>query len=257
MATSAGLVSLKTGSLVVSGTLTSFVAAEGDQLVVRGITAVIARAISTSQLQLKQPWPGPDITGASDWDISLTGPYWNQSTTTNLRLSQLLSQFEAGPIKWDVAGPPGDRAKYNDQGVGFLYLALGDPWTLYTKLANTGSASDWSPGQAIRGSPAESTVEAQAARDDAILAAGNAGGAAGTAQAAASQAAGHAGTALSGASTATNQAILAAQQAGSAAAAAAQAEQLARLVGALSYDMGSLDQPLDGNPDNPFDFGRI
>ncbi|KMO10703.1 hypothetical protein SQ03_29305, partial [Methylobacterium platani JCM 14648] len=180
MATSAGLVSVTTGSLVVSGTLTSFVAAEGDQLVLRGITALISRAISPSQLQLKQPWPGPDITGASDWDISLTGPYWNQSTTTNLRLSQFLAQFEAGPIKWDMAGPPGDRAKYNDQGVGFIFLSLGDPWTLYTKVANTGAESDWSPGQAIRGSPAESTVEAQAARDDARLAAGAAGGSAGT-----------------------------------------------------------------------------
>ena len=98
MATSAGLVSVTTGSFVVSGTLTSFVAAEGDQLVLRGITALISRAISPSQLQLKQAWPGPDITGASDWDISLTGPYWTQSTTTNLRLSQLLAQFEAGVV---------------------------------------------------------------------------------------------------------------------------------------------------------------
>ncbi|MEE8629065.1 hypothetical protein [Methylobacterium ajmalii] len=255
MATSAGLVSVTTGSFVVSGTLTSFVAAEGDQLVLRGITALISRAISPSQLQLKQAWPGPDITGASDWDISLTGPYWNQSTTTNLRLSQLLAQFEAGPIKWDVAGPPSDRAKYNDQGVGFVFLSLGDPWTLYTKIANTGQASDWSAGQEIKGSPAESTVEAQAARDDAILsadrastasgaatsaassAAGSASGAAGSAgmaalsardaQASAGTAASQAAAASSGATEATNQAATALAQA-SAAAAARQAAEAAR-----------------------------
>ncbi|KMO10314.1 hypothetical protein SQ03_30655, partial [Methylobacterium platani JCM 14648] len=171
MATSAGLVSVTTGSLVVSGSLTSFVAAEGDQLIVRGITALISRAISPSQLQLKQPWPGPDIISASDWDISLTGPYWQSTVVTNRRLTDLLTMFEAGPIKPDASGSFSKRQQYNDQGVGFLYLSVDQPWTLYTKLANTGSDSDWSPGQAIRGSPAESTVEAQAARDDARLAA--------------------------------------------------------------------------------------
>lgn len=255
MATSAGLVSVTTGSLVVSGSLTTFVAAEGDQLVLRGITAVIQRAISPSQLQLARPWPGPDIANAGDWDISLTSPNWSSTVVTNRRLTDLLNQFEAGPIKPDAAGPFSERSRYNDQGIGFLFLSTGEPWTLYTKLANTGASSDWSPGQAIRGSPAESTVEAQAARDDARLAAGSAGGSAGAAQAAASQAAGHAGTALSGASTATNQAVIAAQQAGSAAASAAEAIQLARLVGTLSYDMGSLDQPSDGSTN--FDFGSL
>lgn len=217
MATSAGLVSVTTGSLVVSGTLTSFVAAEGDQLIVRGITAVIARVVSSSQLQLKQPWPGPDITGASDWDISLTGPYWNQSTTTNLRLSQLLAKFEAGPIKWDVAGPPSDRAKYNDQGVGFVYLSIGDPWTLYTKIANTGQAGDWSAGQEIKGSPAESTAEAQAARDDALLSADSANTASGAAAAAASSAAGSASSAAGSAGLAASNARDAQTSAGTAA----------------------------------------
>lgn len=255
MATSTGLVSVTTGSLVVSGTLTSFVAAEGDQLVLRGITAVIARAISTFQLQLKQPWPGPDITSASDWDISLTGPYWSQSTTTNLRLSQLLSRFEAGPVKWDVAGPPSNRAKYNDQGIGFVYLSIEDPWKLYTKIDNTGQSSDWSTGQEIKGSPAESTIEAQAARDDALLSADSANTASSAAAAAASSAVGsassaagsaglaesnardaqtsagtaasHATTASSGAAEATNQAATAMAQA-AAAAVARQAAENAR-----------------------------
>ncbi len=65
MATSAGLVSVTTGSPVVSGTLTSFMAAEGDQLVLRGLTAVIDRAVSSSQILLKQPWSGPSISGLS------------------------------------------------------------------------------------------------------------------------------------------------------------------------------------------------
>lgn len=202
MATSAGLVSVTTGSLVVSGTLTSFVAAEGDQLILRGLTALIDRLVSPSQILLKKPWSGPNIANAAEWDISLTGPYWNQSTTTNLRLSQLLSRFEAGPIKWDMAGPPSDRAKFNDQGVGFVFLSVGDPWTLYTKLANTGQSSDWSPGQEIKGTAAESTIEAQEARDDALLSADRASTASGTATSAASAAAGSASGAAGSASAA-------------------------------------------------------
>jgi hypothetical protein len=247
MATSAGLVSVTTGSLVVSGNLTAFVAAEVDQFILRGITAVIQRAISPSQLQLARPWPGPDIASAADWDISLTSPNWSSTVVTNRRLTDLLNQFEAGPIKPDAAGPFSERSRYNDQGVGFIFLSTGEPWTLYTKLANTGSASDWSPGQAIRGSPAESTVEAQAARDDAALSAGQASGAAGTAQTAAALASGHAATALDSAAQAL-------ARASAAEVAASLAAANAGRIGTLLYDMGdSLDLSASGS--KGFDFG--
>ncbi|BAQ44411.1 hypothetical protein [Methylobacterium aquaticum] len=150
MAISAGLVSVTTGSPVVSGSLTSFVAAEGDQFILRGLTVVIAQVVSPSKILLKQDWVGPSISGASDWDISLTGPYWQSQVTTNKRISDLLTKFEAGPVKWDQAGTMAGRNQYDDQPAGFTYLSVDPmPFRIYTKLANTNSASDWSDGQVL------------------------------------------------------------------------------------------------------------
>lgn len=174
MADPANSVAVATGSPVVSGTLTSFVAAEFDLFILNGIVAAIASRDSASKITLKQPWPGESVTGATGWTIVNTGPYWQSSVTTNKQLAALLGKFEAGPVKWDASGPLSGRGAYNNQPKDFVYLSVDPaPFTLFVKLANTNSASDWSAGQPLQ-TKADSTAEAEAARDAAVQAAGTA-----------------------------------------------------------------------------------
>ncbi|MFE1601643.1 hypothetical protein [Methylobacterium sp. ID0610] len=165
-------ISIATGSLVVSGAVTAFKAAEWDILHVGNMAVPIEFQVSTSELRLKYPWPGPDVVGRLDWRINNCGPYWTSAGTVARRINDLLDKMEAGPIKWDAAGTLAERDDYNGQPVGFLYLAI-EPdavWTLYTKLANFGLPTDWSTGQALVLTPTI-TEEARASRDDAVAAA--------------------------------------------------------------------------------------
>ncbi|MFE1598173.1 hypothetical protein [Methylobacterium sp. ID0610] len=183
-----------------TGYLTQFVAGEYDLFLYDGKVVVIDKMISTSELRLKQPWPGPDLDGATGWVIQNSGPALNSPALVNKRVTDLINKFEAGPIKADAAGTLAQRDQYNGQPVGFIFLATSPaPWTLYTKLANTNTAADWSPGQAIY-NKADSTVEAIAAAATATSARDTAVQARDTAMSSASTASAAAVTATDGAS---------------------------------------------------------
>lgn len=154
-------------------------------------------------------------------------------------------------VAFDFSGTLAERAQYDAQPRGKVYLAvadtpLGPSWTLYLKRSN--GFGDWSTGLAIKASPAQSTADAQAAADAAA-----AQRALAAQQAAAAQAQAQAASAAQ--FGATQQAGAAASSAGQAASSAVEAAYLASLVGALSYDMGTLDQPSDGSTN--FDFGTL
>lgn len=175
MADPANSVAVATGSPVVTGTLTSFVAAEFDLFILNGTVAAIASRDSASKITLKQPWPGETVTEAAGWTIVNTGPYWQSSVTTNKQLAALLGKFEVGPVKWDASGPLSGRGAYNNQPKDFVYLSVDPaPFTLFVKLANTNSATDWSAGQPLQ-LPSESTEEAISAKNAAVSAANDAG----------------------------------------------------------------------------------
>jgi hypothetical protein len=219
MADPANSVAVATGSPVVTGTLTAFLAAEFDLFMLDGLAVAIASRQSPTQLTLRQPWPGPTRSGAVGWEIANTGPYWQSTVSANRQLATLLNRFEAGPVKWDASGTRAGRDAYNNQPIDFVYLSVEPaPFTLFVKRANTNSAADWSSGQPLQ-MPAENTEAAQAAKAAAQVAAATSQQQAAVATAGAGTATTQAGIASGAADTATNKATLATQQADAAAAA--------------------------------------
>lgn len=167
----ANSVSIEAGSTDVVGHETSFVAAEGDLLIVNGITAIIAAANSTASLTLAKPWPGGAVVEDLDWDILNIGPYWRSTVTTNKLVTDLIRKIDGGlPLKPDATGTLAKRADYNGQPEGFLFMQTdADPWLLYVKTGPL--ATDWSSGQRLQADQAQSTIEAQEAAADAAGAA--------------------------------------------------------------------------------------
>lgn len=156
-------VSVEAGSTRVDGYLTQFVAAEGDTLIINGISALVQRRDSTSQITLKRPWPGPPVVESTNWDLVKTGPSWSSTVQVNTKITQLIERLEAGGVlKPDRAGPLSERDQYNDQGEGFLFLRTDvNPFLMHVKTGP--GPTDWSAGQRIQGDPAQSTIEAQQA----------------------------------------------------------------------------------------------
>lgn len=142
----ANSVAVQAGSLVVTGTLTSFVAAENDLFTARGAAVPIARRDGPNQITLKQPWPLETLAGEESWSILSLGEYWRSAISINRRLVELLAKWEVvSPFRFDEAGPLSGRSAYNDQPKGFVYAAVDQiPIRIYIKLANTNSESDWS-----------------------------------------------------------------------------------------------------------------
>ncbi|WP_018261876.1 sialate O-acetylesterase [Methylobacterium sp. WSM2598] len=151
MAEPANSVAVAAGSLVVTGTLTSFVAAQNDLFVAGGAVGLIASRESTTHLTLAQPWRGPSLSGEVAWGILSLGEYWRSAITISQKMQALVSLWEGtGLLHWNASGTLAERDGYNNQPAGFIYLATSPlPWRLYVKQANTNSAADWSPGQAI------------------------------------------------------------------------------------------------------------
>lgn len=231
-------VSVTAGSAVVTGDVTSFVAAEGDLFCLAGLAMPIASRQSTSQLTLRHPWPGATLAGRADYDILPTGPYWQSSVTTNKLVTDLLTKIDSGlPLKADATGSLAGRAAYDNQPAGFIYFdteSNGGMWTAYVKRSS--AVGDWSSGAQIRATAAQSTAAAEAARDAAQTYAGQSYAYFGSAQASAaagsaSSAQGSAGSAAGSAASASGSAWSAASSAssasGSASAAASSAAQAA------------------------------
>jgi hypothetical protein len=153
-------ITVATGDYKVNGNLTNFVAAAGDLLVANGVTAIIEGALSTSQLQLRFPWPGPPLTDYTNWDILPTGPYWSSAVTTNRKVTELIQRLEGGlPLKPDRAGPISERSQYNSQSEGFLFLQTDIyPFLLYVKTGP--GPEDWSAGQRLQADVGAETADA-------------------------------------------------------------------------------------------------
>ncbi|MBY0259619.1 hypothetical protein [Methylobacterium sp.] len=166
--------------------------------------------------------------------------------------------LSAAGIAFDFSGTLAERAQYDAQPKGKTFLAiadtpLGPSWVLYLKRSS--AFADWSTGLPIKASPAQSTADAQAAADAAAAERANAEAQVALAQSQARAADAARTLAEQQAGVSAQQAGVAATQAGRASASAVEAAYLASLVGALSYDMGSLDQPSDGSAN--FDFGAL
>lgn len=86
MANPANSISVATGSLVVTGYLTSFVAAENDVFVTGGVVGFVASRDRTDQITLKQPWRGPNLSGEVAWNILSLGEYWRSAITINRKM---------------------------------------------------------------------------------------------------------------------------------------------------------------------------
>jgi len=198
------------------------------------------------------------------WNAALPGtlPAWRMVGAATGSISTGLAGF-------DFSGTLAERAQYDAESKGKVYLAiadtpLGPSWTLYVKRSN--GFADWSTGLPIKASPAQSTAEAQAAADRAAAQIPLVTQA-GAEQVAAAQAQAQTASVQAAASSQARAEAVAArdvtevlksaagQSAAQAAASSVEATQLARLVGALVYDMGTLDQPSDGS--TSFDFGSL
>ncbi|MFH6783613.1 MULTISPECIES: hypothetical protein [Methylobacterium] len=139
-------VAVATGSLVVTGSATNFIAAENDLFCARGQTVPIASRQSPTQITLKQPWPAASLSGEQAFNVLSLGEYWRSAISINKRFADLLSKWEVvSPFKFDAAGTLAERDGYNNQPRGFVYVATDQiPVRMYIKLANANSASDWS-----------------------------------------------------------------------------------------------------------------
>ncbi|WP_279604220.1 hypothetical protein [Methylobacterium sp. J-092] len=213
-------VSVTAGSTAVVGTGTSFIEQAGDLFILAGITVVIS-SVTPGQITLAQPWPGATLTDRADFATSRSGPYWSSNVTTNALITDLVNKLDAAlPLRFDIAGTVAQRTVYNNQPVGFVYLAVDysyqgvATYAVAVKLANTNSAADWAAWQVIKASPAQATADAQAARDAAIVARDAAAGSATASAASATTATTQAGVATGAASTATSAAGTATAQAG-------------------------------------------
>ncbi len=180
------------------------------------------------------------------WNAALPGtlPSWRM-------VGAAAGSAATGLTGFDFSGTLAERDLYDTQPKGKVFLAISDTpsgpsWTLYVKRSN--AYGSWSTGLQIKASPAQSTAAAQAAADQAAQQRDAAAAQAQAAALAKADAEAQAAVSLSGANTSTGAAL---QAAGS----AAEASYLASLVGALSYDMGTLDQPSDGS--STFDFGSL
>lgn len=161
-------------------------------------------------------------------------------------------------VAFDFSGTPAERAQYDSQPKGKTFLAVADTpagpsWVLYLKRSN--AFADWSAGLPIKASPSQSTADAQAAAEAAATDRASAQAQVALAQTQAQAAAAARALAEQQAGVSVQQASAAAAQAGRASASAVEAAYLASQVGALLYDMGTLDQPPDGS--FTFDFGSL
>jgi hypothetical protein len=146
----ANSISVTAGSTAVVGYLTSFVAAEGDTLLLNGMSVEILERPSTSSITLRYPWPGATLTDQEHWSILKTGPYWSSIVTVNTRINELVQKVDDEVDgKLTIASNLSDLASAatarTNLGVPALASNLSDlpnPATARTNLGALSSAND-------------------------------------------------------------------------------------------------------------------
>lgn len=92
-------------------------------------------------------WPGATM-DADPYEVRFVG-HTERSTAQTRRYLERLGQLAALGIQPNAFGDFADRDAYDDEAKGFIFLAIGDPWTLYIK--ETDASGDWDAGQAVEG----------------------------------------------------------------------------------------------------------
>lgn len=92
-------------------------------------------------------WPGATIIAAA-YEVRFVDE-GVRTTAQTRRYIEMLGQLSALGIQPNAFGLMADRPGYDDRAAGFIFLDVGDPWTLYIKLSAT--AGDWGAGQPIEG----------------------------------------------------------------------------------------------------------
>lgn len=158
-------VSIENGATTVTATVTlPIVGAPGDIFYCEGLVVPIAVVAGFDSITLAYPWPGADIVESTNWQVLTFGEYWRSTITVNQQITDLVRRIDAGlPLKPDAVGTLAGRDDYDTQPEGFLYLSTdGGAFTLYAKESAT--SGDWSTGQTLQASPAETTAAAEAAK---------------------------------------------------------------------------------------------
>lgn len=101
--------------------------------------------------ELWAPWPGTTI-AAAPYEVRFVDDGVRKTAQTR-RYLELLGQLSALGLQPNAFGALADRAAYDDEAAGFIFLEIGDPWTLYIKLSAT--SADWDTGQTMEGAPGD------------------------------------------------------------------------------------------------------
>ncbi len=151
---SAGTVSVANGATSVIGTGTlwgSDAILPGDLLFDPAQPTVppqrVASVEGNGALTLAYGWPGTSMVSDA-YEIRYVGNQ-ERSTAQSRRYLELLGQLQPLGLQPRAFGEGADRDEYDGAEAGFIFLDLGDPWTLYIK--ETDADADWDAGQVVKG----------------------------------------------------------------------------------------------------------
>jgi hypothetical protein len=149
----ANSVTVTLGSRIVTGYLTQFVGMTDDTFSLNGLNFPIASVDSTTQLTLAYGYPGATAADQVNWDIIQSSEYWANPIVIADQVTTLLRKISEGlPLKADATGTLAQRAAYDNQPQGFLFLRTDiNPFLMYAKTAATAGA--WSAGSSLKGDP--------------------------------------------------------------------------------------------------------
>lgn len=146
----AGTITVALGETAVAGTGTAWLntVKQYDVLRKNGLAVSVASVEANGALTLSEPSPW-DLEDAT-YEIAITydGPEFQLKTR---EVIAQLNELAALGIQPNAFGTGSDRDQFDSRKKGFIFLDLGDPWTLYAKASD--DDADWSDGQTIEGAP--------------------------------------------------------------------------------------------------------
>jgi hypothetical protein len=152
-----GTVQVAAGSTVVRGNGTAWQLAlvSGGLFCCQNFSAPVASVVSDSELLLDIPFAG-STTGAAPYSIYRETSAAADVIEANDRLAEMVRRMDAGQhMDPDATGTLADRATYNSEDKGFVFLRTDvTPFQYYAKASNT--SGDWagpSTTQGVKGDP--------------------------------------------------------------------------------------------------------